>query len=127
MLVLDTILHHRSPELMKVMRAKYDPKRYDYVRDADELMHITKLIELGSRLVGHEVVTAHVDKAPTHASVFQLRQEGSSRVRLQEKVVFDDETSNTSGRGYIVLTLTIKSSEARTKGAKRKKKAESRG
>ena len=61
MLVLDTILHHRSPELMKVMRAKYDPKRYDYVRDADELMHFAKLIELGSRLVGHEVVAAHVD------------------------------------------------------------------
>lgn len=37
-------------------------------------------------------------------------------------VVFDDETSNTSGSGDMVLVLTEKVSVARTKRAKSKKK-----
>ena len=35
-LVLDNIVHHASPDLMNVMRAKYDPTRFDYLRHAEE-------------------------------------------------------------------------------------------
>ena len=38
-LVLDNIVHHASPELMNVMRAKYDPCRVDYLRHAEKLSH----------------------------------------------------------------------------------------
>lgn len=31
-LVLDNIVHHASPELMNVMRAKYNPAQFDYLR-----------------------------------------------------------------------------------------------
>uniref|UniRef100_A0AAV1U2V5 Retrovirus-related Pol polyprotein from transposon TNT 1-94-like beta-barrel domain-containing protein n=1 Tax=Peronospora matthiolae TaxID=2874970 RepID=A0AAV1U2V5_9STRA len=47
-LVLDNIVHHASPELMNVMRAKYDPTRSNYLRHADELAQFAQLIEHGS-------------------------------------------------------------------------------
>ena len=59
-LVLDDIVHHASPELMNVMRAKYDSSSVNYLRHAEELAPFAQLIELGSRAVKREVVTAQV-------------------------------------------------------------------
>ena len=61
-LVLDNIVHHASPELMNVMRAKYKPTRVDVLRHAEELTHLAQAIELGSGTVGREVVAAHVEE-----------------------------------------------------------------
>ena len=36
-LVLDNIVNPASPELMNVMRSKYEPTRVDYLRHAEEL------------------------------------------------------------------------------------------
>ena len=58
--MLDNIVHHASPELMNVMRARYDPTRSDYLSHADELAHFAQSIELGSGSIGREVVAAHV-------------------------------------------------------------------
>ena len=41
-IVLDKIVHHASPELMNVMRAKYDPTRSDYLSHADEMAHVVQ-------------------------------------------------------------------------------------
>ena len=60
-LVLDNIVYHASPELMSVMRAKYDPTRSDYLRHAEELAHLAQSIELGRGSIGREVVAAHVE------------------------------------------------------------------
>ena len=38
-LVLDNIVHHASPKLINVMRAKYYPTRNDDLRHAEELDH----------------------------------------------------------------------------------------
>ncbi|CCI49096.1 unnamed protein product [Albugo candida] len=54
------IVHHASPELMNVMRAKYDPTRTDYLRHVKELTPIATSIELGDGSVGREVVATHV-------------------------------------------------------------------
>ena len=61
MLVLDNIVHHASPELMSVMRAKYDPTRVDYLRHGEELAHFAQSIELGSGEIGREFVAARFD------------------------------------------------------------------
>ena len=63
-LVLDNIVHHVSPELMNVMRSKYEPTRVDYLRHAEELAHFAQSIEHGSSAVGREVVAAHVENNP---------------------------------------------------------------
>ena len=60
-LVLDNVVHHASPELMNVMRAKYDPTCVDTLRHAEELVHFAQSIELGSGAIGREVIAAHVD------------------------------------------------------------------
>ena len=58
---LDNIVHHASPELINVMRAKYDPTRIDYLHHAEVMAHCANSIELGSGAVGREVIAAHVD------------------------------------------------------------------
>ena len=60
-LVLDNIVHHASPDLMNVMRAKYEPTRTDYLHQAEELAHFAQSIELGSGAMGREVVAVHVE------------------------------------------------------------------
>ena len=60
-LVLNNIVHHASPDLMNVMQAKYDSTRVDYLRHAEELAHFAQSIELGSGVIGREVISAHVD------------------------------------------------------------------
>ena len=60
-LVLDNFVHHASPELMNVMRAKYDSTRVDYLRHADGLAYFAQSIELSSGAIGREVIAAHVD------------------------------------------------------------------
>uniref|UniRef100_A0AAV1TP71 Uncharacterized protein n=1 Tax=Peronospora matthiolae TaxID=2874970 RepID=A0AAV1TP71_9STRA len=46
-LMLDNIVHHASPDLKNVMRAKDDPTRVAYLRHAEELAHFAQSIELG--------------------------------------------------------------------------------
>ena len=60
-LVSDNIVHHASPDLMSVMRAKYDSTRLNYLRHAEELAHFAQSIELGRGTVGRMVVAAHVE------------------------------------------------------------------
>lgn len=45
---------------MNVIRAKYDPTRIDYLRNAEELAHFPQSIELGGGAVGREVVASHI-------------------------------------------------------------------
>ena len=54
-------LYHGWPDLMNVMRAKYDPTRVDYLRHAEELAQFAQSIELCSGAVGRKVVTVHFD------------------------------------------------------------------
>ena len=63
-LVLDNIVHHASPDLMNVMRAKYDPTRNDYLRHTEELTHFATSTEIGSGSIGHEIVATHVEALP---------------------------------------------------------------
>ena len=63
-LALDNIVHDASPELMNVMRAKYDPTRSDYLRHAEELVEFAQSIEHGSGTVGREVIASHFDARP---------------------------------------------------------------
>ena len=44
LLAQDNIVHHASPELMNVMRAKYDLMRVDYLRHIEELAHFAQSI-----------------------------------------------------------------------------------
>uniref|UniRef100_A0AAV1UE63 CCHC-type domain-containing protein n=1 Tax=Peronospora matthiolae TaxID=2874970 RepID=A0AAV1UE63_9STRA len=60
-LVLDNIVHHALPDLMNVMRAKYDPAWTDYLRHAEESTHFATSIELGFRPVMCEIVATHVE------------------------------------------------------------------
>ena len=127
-LVLDNIVHHAPPDLMNVMRAKYDPTRSDYLRHAEELAHFAQSIKLGSGAVGREVVAAHVEtKRQDTRTCFRCGRTGHVVSECKARVVFDDETRNTSGSGDMVLALTDKRSAARTKEAKSKKKKKSRG
>uniref|UniRef100_A0AAV1UMW7 Uncharacterized protein n=1 Tax=Peronospora matthiolae TaxID=2874970 RepID=A0AAV1UMW7_9STRA len=127
-LVLDNIVHHTSPDLMNVMRAKYDPTRSDYLRHAEELAHFAQSIELGSGAVGREVVAAHVEtKRQDTRTCFRCGRTGHVVSECKARVVFDDETTNTSVSGDMVLALMEKASAARTKEAKSKKKKKSRG
>ena len=66
-LVPDNIVHQASPELMNVLRSKYEPTRVDYLRHAEELAHFAQSIEHGSSAVGREVVAAHVEGKPKGA------------------------------------------------------------
>uniref|UniRef100_A0AAV1V901 Uncharacterized protein n=1 Tax=Peronospora matthiolae TaxID=2874970 RepID=A0AAV1V901_9STRA len=85
-LVLDNIVHHASPDLMNVMRAKYDPTRSDYLRHAEELAHFAQSIELGSGAVGREVVAAHVEtKRQDTRTCFRCGEDGARRFRMQGK------------------------------------------
>ena len=115
-LVLDDIVHHAPPKLMHVMRAKYDPTRVDYLRHAEELGHFAQSIDLGSGAVGREVVAAHVEANRQYSrTCFPCGRTGHVVSECKARVVFDDETSNTSASGYILLALTEKASEARAK------------
>ena len=128
-LVLDNIVPHASPELMNVIRAKYDPTRSDYLRHAEELAHFVQSIELDSGPVGREVVAEHGDKKRQDTrTCFCCRRAGHVVSDCKARFVFDDETSNTSGSGDMVLALTEKSSKQRIKGvASTKKKKALRG
>ena len=81
--VLDNIVHHASPDLMNVMRAKNDPTRSGYLRHAEKLAHFAQPIELGSGSVGCCGVCRN--EAPRYTNVLPLRQDGARRVRLQGK------------------------------------------
>ena len=83
-LVLDNIVHHASPELMNVMRAKYDPTRVDYLRHAEDLAHFAQSIELGSGAIGCEVIAAHVD-SKRHAHLLRMRHSGSRKADCRSK------------------------------------------
>ena len=83
-LVLGKIVHHASPKLMNVMRAKNDSTRFDYLRRAEKLAHFAQPIELGSGSVGCCGVCRN--EAPRYTNVLPLRQDGARRVRLQGKV-----------------------------------------
>ena len=63
-LVLDNIVHHASPDLMNVMRAKYDHIRSGYLRHVEELVRFAQFIEYGSGAVGRGIVAAHVTTRP---------------------------------------------------------------
>ena len=60
-LVLNNIFHHASPDLMNVMRAKYDPTRVEYLPHTEELTHFAQSIKLCSGAVRREVIAAHFD------------------------------------------------------------------
>ena len=116
-LVLDNIVHHASPELMNVLRDKYDPTQSDYLCHAKELAHFAQSIELGGEPFGREVITEHVDiKRQDTRTCFRSGRAGHVVSNFKTRVVFDDESSNTSGSGDMVLALTEKSSKVRTKG-----------
>lgn len=127
-LVIDNIVHHASPDLMNVMRAKYDTTRSDYLRHAEELAHFAQSIELGSGAVGREVVAAHVEtKRQDTRTCFRCGRTGQVVSECKARVLFDDETTNTSVSGDMVLALMEKGSADRSKEAKCKKKNKSRG
>ena len=66
-LVLDNIVNHPLPELMNVMRSKYEPTQVDYLFHTNNLAHFAQSIEHGSSAVGREVVEAHVEGKPKGA------------------------------------------------------------
>ena len=103
-LVLDNIVQHASPELMNVMRAKYDPTRSDYLRHAENLAHFAHSIELGSGSISSEVVAAHVEtKRQGTRTCFRCGMTGHVVSDCKAKVAFDGETSNKSGDMMLVL------------------------
>uniref|UniRef100_A0AAV1UDC8 Uncharacterized protein n=1 Tax=Peronospora matthiolae TaxID=2874970 RepID=A0AAV1UDC8_9STRA len=126
MLVLDYIVHHASPELMNMMRFKYEPKRFDYPRHADDLANFAQFIEHGSSAIGREVVSAHVEGEPNGAITFYLcRLPGHIAAGCRARVVHNDETLAEGNGVSIILALTEKRSATRKK--RNKKKKDSRG
>ena len=125
-LVLDNIVHHASPDLMNVMRAKYDSTRIDYLRHAEELAHFAQSIELGSGAVGREVVAAHVEATPKGPRVcYRCGRPGHIASECCARVVHDDEAPAQRG-GRMILALTEKSPGAVSRRRHKKKKS-SRG
>uniref|UniRef100_A0AAV1VGW9 CCHC-type domain-containing protein n=1 Tax=Peronospora matthiolae TaxID=2874970 RepID=A0AAV1VGW9_9STRA len=92
-LVLDNIVHHASPELVNVMRSKYETTRLDYLRHAEELAHFAQSIEHGSSAVGREVVAAHVEGKPKGAiTCYRWGRPGHIAANCRARVVHEDET-----------------------------------
>ena len=62
--VLDNIVHYASRELSTVLMAKYNNRRYDYSRQAEEMARFAQAIEIDNktgRTLGREVVGAIAD------------------------------------------------------------------
>uniref|UniRef100_A0AAV1UM57 Transposase n=1 Tax=Peronospora matthiolae TaxID=2874970 RepID=A0AAV1UM57_9STRA len=80
-LILDNILHHASPEMMNVMRSKYDPTfrlLTTCIRDGA----FYQSNEVGSRAIGSEVIAAqNVDRKRRDTHTCYMRQ-SESRARL---------------------------------------------
>uniref|UniRef100_A0AAV1VI54 Integrase catalytic domain-containing protein n=2 Tax=Peronospora matthiolae TaxID=2874970 RepID=A0AAV1VI54_9STRA len=125
-LVLDNIVHHASPELVNVMRSKYETTRLDYLRHAEELAHFAQSIEHGSSAVGREVVAAHVEGKPKGAiTCYRWGRPGHIAANCRARVVHEDETPAEGGGASMILALTEKR-RATTKKRNRRKKG-SRG
>uniref|UniRef100_A0AAV1V2L8 Uncharacterized protein n=1 Tax=Peronospora matthiolae TaxID=2874970 RepID=A0AAV1V2L8_9STRA len=125
-LVLDNIVHHASPELVNVMRSKYEPTRLDYLRHAEELAHFAQSIEHGSSAVGREFVAAHVEGKPKGAiTCYRCGRRGHITANCRARVVHEDETLAEGGGASMILALTEKR-RATTKKRNRRKKG-SRG
>uniref|UniRef100_A0AAV1TI68 Uncharacterized protein n=1 Tax=Peronospora matthiolae TaxID=2874970 RepID=A0AAV1TI68_9STRA len=125
-LVLENIVHHASPELVNVMRSKYEPNRLDYLRHAEELAHFAQSIEHGSSAVGREVVAAHVEGKPKGAiTCYRCGRPGHIAANCRARVVHEDETPAEGGGAIMILALTDKR-RATTKKRNRRKKG-SRG
>ncbi|CAI5733954.1 unnamed protein product [Hyaloperonospora brassicae] len=106
-LVLDKIVHHASPELMNVMRAKYDPCRVDYMRHAEELSHFAQSIELVSGAVGREVTAAHVDTTKDTRTCYHCGKVGHvQRFCPSEGTGGGEKPSGDAGSGDMLLALT---------------------
>uniref|UniRef100_A0AAV1T0X6 CCHC-type domain-containing protein n=1 Tax=Peronospora matthiolae TaxID=2874970 RepID=A0AAV1T0X6_9STRA len=107
-LVLNNIVHHASPELMNVMRSKYEHTRLDYLRHAEELEHFAQSIEQGSSAVGREIVAAHVeDKPKGEITCNRCGRPGHIAIDCRARVVHDDVTP-AGGGASMILALTEK-------------------
>ena len=93
------------------------PDAVDYLRHAEELAHFAQSIKFGIDSIGCEVVAAHVETKRQDTRMHRTRHVVFD---CKARVVFDDETSNKIND--MVLTLTEKSSVARKKGAKTRRR-----
>lgn len=73
-LFLENIVQHASPEMINVMRDKFDPTRIHYLRHAEELVHFAQSIELVRLAVGLEFVAAHINKKMKGTGTWFLRE-----------------------------------------------------
>ena len=117
--VLDNIVHHAPPELMNVMRAKYDTTRSDYLplSEVDALCTVDRAQQRHGQSRG--CCGACRDEALYTRTCFRCGRTGNVESECKARISFNDEKSNLSGD--MMLALTEKSSVDRTKRAKSKK------